>query len=64
MSTATEPLTGDEKLTLRHAIESAIARASKAAAWQTASSSYHAARIKELRSAAAKLGLDINEANI
>lgn len=63
MSTTTEPLTDDEKLTLRHAIEDSIRKKRARVDDPCASWSYWAKRLEELRSAAEKLGLKLNEAN-
>lgn len=63
MSTATEPLTGDEEMTLRHVIEAAIRQNREVAECNPYTWNYWVRRIEELRSAAAKLGLKLNEAN-
>lgn len=63
MSTATEPLTVDEEITLQHTIEDAIAMLRGRAERDFHPRNYWAKRIEELRSAAAKLGLKLNEAN-
>lgn len=63
MSTATEPLTGDEEMTLRHAIEDAIRQNRARAEAPYATQNYWAKRIEELQSAARKLDIKLNEAN-
>lgn len=64
MSTATEPLTVGEEITLQHTIEDAI----KTLRWREERDfhprNFWAKRVEELRSAANKLNIRLNEAYI